>query len=1026
MAGASADVVMAGDGGTEAGGAGNISLMASLTPDEVREIKEYDKLLRFRDQVISGAHPRIKPIHLLGKVVRSQDLPPTSAPATSTVPPPSQPATTKSAVNGERPVVDNFQSRQANLQKPPVNVASSLPGLGALPNSSGGAKSLGPGKPEFDSVLLEKSDDLVKAEIQLQRQRLERSLREQLEQRRMASKASEQLAELDVADILAKALSLVHATPAQSTDETAANNSATSDSFDDNTFYSSRHDTPEFNMVSRIPNESEDEEMREGSPYEPELDMEPVVQSEKALPTQTAPPSGAPSQQQQQQQNTSAPLEAPLPDAGVMVPGLTFAGAGRTQTYARPPAPEAAGALQSSSGTRSEEPGSTGSSSQPSHALDLARVNELSLNQALAREPSPLVRAHDLSPLAPQPTHALPPVIARQPHLAAPGSGGGRQAAPAQVAALRKQPSNASSPESSPHGNRAAEKKKNKKKKRKADRLAAETAAPSTYIKSEPRSPSPLTSDQYARPNKRQRHDQQPLEINDDEPRYERPIQAEKGYQQRYQPRVVRQERVVGYERGDGYQIRYGDEPVLVTSPRYERVYYDDYPPPPLSYPTGPEPASAHPVQYVSREVRPARPATRIVEGPYDDGAPYYREVRAASRMSVRPTAYRDPSQSPVVYERPPAAMPPPTAPPARIVVDAYGREYREPPARAATVIREEVVPEPRGPASEHRYERVLPPRALSRRPEPLDDDTVLYQPASPAYAAPRRVVTQPEYATSEHRAYRDGGTASNRMPPRPSEYVPSRTRLDGPIAAEPPREYIARASSVRPPPVEPARYDHSLGYERVAAVEDRPRGDYYGASSGVVRAASVRPAEGGAVRYEVPVAYERRVFGGADEQPVPVPVREYPAPPPPQLCGRSASVRPPAAAAEPVRYEVPGVGVNYGARVATTTTVREYAPPPPRPAYPGAAGGESSLQHHHHPPPPPPPPPAGRAYSVVPGEAPPPPQVVRREYAAPPQPAERYYGRPPGPPGPPPVREDEEVVYLDRPPPREVYREMR
>jgi hypothetical protein len=577
------------------------------------------------------------------------------------------------------------------------------------------------------------------------------------------------------------------------------------------------------------------------------------------------------------------------------------------------------------------------------------------------------------------------PAIAREAQLSAIETSGA-QAAPAQVAALRKQPSNGSSPESSPHSSKAAEKKKNKKKKRKADRLAADTAAASPYIKPEPRSPSPMTP-QYARPTKRQRHaQQQPLEIPDEEPRYEQRVPVEEGYQERYQPpRVVRQERVVGYERADDYRPHHGEEPILITSPRYERVYYDDYrAPPPSGYPAAPE------SQYVAREVRTVRPASRI-EGPYEDGATYYRDVRAASRMSVRPAAYLDRSQSPVGYERPPAAMPPPRAPPRRIIVDAFGREYLE-PVRPATVVREEVATEPRGP-----YERVLPPRAISRRPELLDDDAVLYHPTSPAYAAPRRVVTQPEYS------YRETAGASNPMAPPPAEYHPSRP--------DPAREYIARPSSVRPA-MEPPRYDSGPPtYERFQpTIDDRapPPRDYYRAASALPAATAADGAA--ATRYEVPVAYE--------------PIHNYPPPP------RSASVRP---AVDAVRYDMPREYASSSRRV-------EYATPPS--AASPAGYHPHHAQHHFAPhlqevrretmPPPPP----ARAYSVVPpGE-----QIIRREYVPAQQQqqqqmGERYYDRPPQQP-PQQLgqqqqgqqqqmgREDDEVVFLERGPVvREGYR---
>ncbi|KAK3306652.1 uncharacterized protein B0T15DRAFT_395777 [Chaetomium strumarium] len=965
MAGAVAVEVAAGNGVPGLKSAGDAPSLASLSSDEIREIKEYEKLLRFRDEVVSGSHPRIKPSHFPGKTAQNQNSVSLPAATSSAAPTAPRPAAAKSAANNGRPVIDTSQSQQANQQRAQVNMTSSLPGLETLSGVPGSARPPGSGKPEIDPVLLEKSDGLIKAEIQLQRQRVERSLREQLEQRRRAAnKASEQLAELDVADILAKAMSLVHATPpAQSTDDTAANASASSDSFDDNTFYSSRHDTPESNMVSRLPNESEDEEMREGSPYEPELDFEPADPVRPAqpasLPTQTVP--GLAASQNQQQVNAPAPVQASSA-AAITVPGLSIGASGST-TISQPRGAEIAGAVQNSSQSRSGDLGQA-ENGQLSAAQDFAQVNERLLDHARAREP-PLVRAHDLSPVAPQPTHVVTSsAIAREPQSAATEPSGGHQAAPAQVAALRKQGSHGSSPESSPHGSRGSEKKKNKKKKRKADRLAVETAAASPYIKPEPRSASPLTP-QDARPSKRQRYSQQqPLEVHDDEARYEPQMPLEEGYPERYQPRVVRQERVVGYERADDYRPHHGEEPILVTSPRYERLYYDEYRAahPPSSFPAGAESA-----QYVPREVRTVRPASRILEPPHEEVATYYRDTRAVSRMSVRPPAYPERSQSPVGYERPPVAMPPPRAPPRRIIVDAYGREYLE-PARPATIIREEVVAEPRGP-----YERVLPPRAVSRRVDLLDDDAVLYHTGSPAYAAPRRVVTQPDSP------YREGAGPSNAMAPPPSEYLPSR----------------ARASTTRPA-VESSRYDPPSAYERIPApIDDRPPPREY------FRAASARPADG-VTRYEVPVAYERRL--GPDDA-IPMSARDYAHPhPPPPL--RPASVRPGAEAT--ARHEGPR---DYGMRRA------EYGPAVS--AAPGASVGYQDVRREAMPPPPP----AGRAYSAMPGEGPPP-QAIHREYVAqgPHQPVERYYGRPP-----PSAREDEEVVFLDRPPlPRDGYREMR
>ncbi|KAL1840547.1 hypothetical protein VTJ49DRAFT_321 [Mycothermus thermophilus] len=969
-------VAMAGSREPVLDAAENGPLASSLSPDELVEFREYGKLLRFRDTVLSGLHPRIKPPHLPAKPTQPPNSHPSSACSSaispSAAPVPSKPAVGTRAVDSSHQVADNARAVEANKQQTRMTV-SVVPGLSTITSdSSSQQRAPELGRPRIDPVLLEKSDDLIKAEIQLQRQRIERSLKEQLDQRRPANKASDQFIDLDVADVFAKAMSLVQststaaapptatATPAaQSTDDTAANASASVENESDNdTFYSSRHDTPDSAiMTSRLPDESADEEMREGSPYEPELDLEPSV------PPGVAPvaPSGVPEPQPQE-----AIVPPAIPTAStIVVPGLSISASTSTRASQSQMTEASVPAQAGGDGLRAEQASQAGSA-QIGGAHDAARRDQRPLDRSTASgSGEPLVRSHDLSPIAPQPTHLVPSAITREPQPSAAGAPGVPQAAPAQVTALRNQPSNGSSPESSPHSGKALEKKgSKKKKKRKADRLGGDAGVPQPYIKPEPRSPSPLTP-QYARPNKRQRQSQgQATDVQDEEPRYDQRMPAEQGMQEdRFQPRVVREERVVGYERPDDYRPRYGDEPALVTSPRYERVYYQDYrPPPPPRYP--------EPDPYTPSHMRVAPATSRVVEAPYDDGA-YYRDGQSASRMSMRPSAHRGRSQSPVGYERPPAAMPPPRAPPRRIIVDAYGREYLE-PVRPATVVREEVVVEQRGP-----YERIPPPsRAVSRRPEPYDDGAALYRPASPGYAPPRRVVTQPEH-------YRE---ATSNPPPRaPVEYLPSRP--------EPPREYLSRPSSVRPA-AEPAHYESAApAYERYPPPPPPPPPaprDYYRAASAYPTAPAAHDVPPPATRYEVPVGYEHH------------PPLDYPPQQP-----RPASVRP-TVAVEPL----PAVAARYDGYAPAPRRVEYASPPvPPPPAGYPAHHVESRMEYV-----PPPPPPASamgtRAYSVAPqGE-----HVVRREYVPPP-----YYGRAP-PPMPPPQpqqqgREDDEVVYLNQAP---------
>lgn len=951
----------------------NSSLMATLKPEERHELEQYEKILRFRDEVVSGTHPRIKPTHVGKPTSGPGPVPPANASSTASAG--QAPGVPKPAVNGNRAMTDNLQ--QANLKKPAVNLGGNvLPGLGTLSNSSSTTEQSKP-KVEINPILLEKSEDLIKAEIQLQRQRIERSLREDFEQRKVSHKGalqpSEQPADFDIADVLAKALILVQANAAQTTttDDTVANASASGDSFDDNTFYSSQHGTPDsHHQLARVPNESEDEQMRDGSPYEPELDLEPL-----AVPAANHPKPPLPSA-------PAAPANQPF---NVNVPDTSSAATSVSRAARQFHPSEAVSSRDSGPASRSEE--STTHTGKErgggGGSRDLSRVNEQLLRQAVGPAGSPVVRAHNLSPFAPQPSRVSPlPTAALEQPIALSETGGRRATPPpAQgVAALRKQPSAVSSPESSPHGGeRPGERKKNKKKKRKADRLA-EAAAASPYIKPEPRSPSPMSAPQYTRPAKRQKQAQQQHHHQGpdyDDARYGQPGSVEGAYQERLQPRVQREERVVGYEREIDPRSRLEGEPLLAT-PRYERVYYDD-PRAPFSGGRLPGSPGMHPSPYIPREVRVA-PRNVIYEvPPADDG--YYRDVRAASRMSMRPAAYRErSSRSPVAYERVAQPMaPPPRMPATRIVVDAFGREYIEPPRPQSVVADRPEIVYARPPPPP-------PPRAVTRRPEGYDDEVMVYEPTSPGYTPQRRVIAQPEYVTPEHRVYRERAYSTHPMAPPSGDYVPSRLR---PVVETPP-DYIARPGSVRPP-MDPPRYESVAAYD-LRAVDERPR-EYYGG-----RAASVRPVAE-AVRYEAPpppappLGYERRMGGEPS-------LREY-------ATIRSASVRPPPLDAAS-RYEVRG---DYGARLGSVQPEmvgREYQ------------GRQELRREVMHPPPPPPV--GGRAYSVFPPEQPPT-QVMRGDGGA--YGDERYYARPP------PIQqqqqqqpEDNEVVYLDRPPMRDVYRQ--
>ncbi|OIW31769.1 hypothetical protein CONLIGDRAFT_629452 [Coniochaeta ligniaria NRRL 30616] len=968
------------------------AMAGSFTAEELHEIHECERLVRFRDEVLSGAHPRIKPAHLAAKTVSRDSRSSSSTALPSAVSPPAFHSTKvqagatgsrQTAVNPEQSAHSNIA--QTALQSFSVNSSQAVPGLGSLPNGAkamaSSARPFAPsGSTEINPVLLEKSADLVKAERHLKRQRLERSLRDEMDQRRVSAKTtlqpSEVLPDFDLADVLSKAQALVKPASPQPTDDTAANASASSDSFDDNTFYSSQHDTPEFlEEESRLLHKSpEDVEMREESPYEPQFEAEPIAQPiAPQIPESNIP----------KRVESNAPMQNNPPHANIPTGPRAERMNGLEPRQNMPPRIPGLQTVQPFEGrislhTAAETSYSAGlgnvGGQQAVNQPQLSAVNSAPLGESLGRQPSPLVRAHNLSPIAPQPAHVSPLAVARQPP-AAQIDDGVRTGTPAQVAALRKQPSAASSPDGSPRDSGATEKKQKKKKKRRSERLAAESGATtaSPYIKPEPRSPSPIVAPSYARPNKRLRQEQrQPGGLDYGEARYDQPPRAEEGYVPRYeQGRTYVEERYPPSQHpqfAEDLRPRQAPPSFITSGSRIEREYYEPGRPSPAAlYHRPASPGSVFPGHYMPGQVRQARSVSHaVLEGSYREGpvAIQYNAAREG-RMSVRPAADRERSRSPVAYERHASVMPPPRAPVRRIIVDEYGREYIE-PSRPAPVIRASEAPGARLEEPEIIYERTVPARAVSRRPDIYEDASMYGQPAPsyPPTSAPyaRRVVTQPELTGPDYRAYRERDYPPRPMARHPDEMLPPR-------AVEVPREYVARAASVRPAS-EAYQYDLPVGYQR-RIVEEVPR-EYAS-----VRAGSVRPVDG--QRYEVRHGYER--------------LREYSAVP-----ARTASVRP----AEPMQYgEV--VRGDQGWRVGSVRPeVREYAPSA---ALPGA--------HREMLPPAAP----GRAYSVRPGEAASPVALRQQEYQQPAlRPADGYYGQAH-------VRQgEEEVTYVDQVPRQDAY----
>lgn len=790
----------------------NKNVSDALTEEERFELEQCQKVIKFRDEVLAGKHPKVKlPAHLAAKLVGSanKSSPPTLLPASQ--------------------VYKNLKlhAHQTNHQAPGGDAATTAPP--AVPEDASLAtaspKTFATGRTEIDPVLLEKSDHLIRAELGLQRQKLERTLREEADQRKGFGHV-EPPEDLDVPTILAKAMSLVQTTtsPSGSGVVDTANAAAEKESsFDTNDYYSSNHETLEshdspdsveqagssdigdrdarsgLTHVVPLRDEAASSETRPVQPptdtritNQPEMEPQPAQQARPTYPTGVPnPPSRPPSVgTTDNPPDGTATHSGSAAQASAQLQSLRSSFASRDVT--RSDTTARADATQGGVDTSPHQ----WPPREPEYAAPEQRGPPgLSLSQNTASIASTVAQTSPLMTGARQPAPA--------PQAVASSDWNAPRGAPAQVAALRGENQVPSSPESSsPHG-KAPEKKKSKKKnKRKADRLAQDAAA-APYIKPEPRSPSPLSGPAQIRPAKRQKQAERPEEgVTYEQPQPREPVRPD--FYHISGPQPIERPPPVTYRR---YATGAPEPNAAYGGHGYERVYHDDAQPSVQPLPRGhyasqaPSPRG-YPVQYAGEEYTPTRSVS------YRQPARYYQDE------------YARPEPEPVGAsgQRPPLM---------RVVVDAFGREYYEPSypqpvrqsvapnARAAepdvvyegaAPIRHSVAPPMRPRDPEVIYERSAPVRAVSRRPpgpENYEEGGVIYRRASPPpYPPQRRVVTQPEYGAPEPAGYPRSYSVRPMAPPG-EEYPPPPERR--PIEGVP-RQYNVRSASARP--LEPVRYD--------------------------------------------------------------------------------------------------------------------------------------------------------------------------------------------------------------------------
>ena len=206
----------------------------SPSPSPEEQERLYDQLLHLRDVVLAGKHPQFKlPPSAIEQLKASLIAP--SGPVCEDQ--------NGAAVNGQSFATNKQQLSQSSTSAAPFG---SLPGLqnitsptvnGGLPRPTGVATT---GVGQLDPIFLQKSDQLVRAETILKRQRLERDLQVQVEQRKLQSSRDKDHgidapSRINIDLVLSSAMDRV-----RHVSGLKAAGSAASSSFDENDYYSSQ------------------------------------------------------------------------------------------------------------------------------------------------------------------------------------------------------------------------------------------------------------------------------------------------------------------------------------------------------------------------------------------------------------------------------------------------------------------------------------------------------------------------------------------------------------------------------------------------------------------------------------------------------------------------------------------------------------------------------------------------------------------------------------------------------------------
>ena len=843
-----------------------------------KEITEYEKIIRLRDEIFANTHPRLKVL----VQAPSQDR---QRPAES---PPSIPA----------PRAPNGVPKLPGVDPPIPNLSKDLIAPASRPSSSLQQSSnalnmvlSGSGSSGIDPIFLTKSEVLVKAELQQKRQRIERALEEQNNQKKVIARQrtfdQDAIPEFDITDVLKKAHELVK--PFKAPEVSGANGSASSDSFDDNTFYSSEMNestTQEADRSDRSPkwrsNKPCNHFLEGHCPYAEAcaFSHDPTLKCrEKADRHQAMDIGNVATDEQANPHPQDRVQQALASNATPTIPPSKLSRIAELEEQLRLLKSQQAGAAEPISSTHAKEP----SDEEPMYSPPDARVPGLHeqlrpgsrvieieedqqrtrarrrspFNQHLqAREydqrhdtsPSVLqndmrvIRNHITSPIAPQPARVSPLAVAKVPPLSQRRRNIGENE-------VSFQGPRSELPIAMPSSNIAVQPLSSRKRRREIDNSERtrnvaprrDLASPEIRIKNEPMSPPPFTGAREAWQPPHRQEVQRPIYIDNDPPQsrdrrvisnrrpLDRPAEVYVPGERRPTTPVVR--RIVSRV---GHRFEPYGEPDLrrVVSARQVRAALS-----PVEQYAVPHPSS-----------------TRAASQVYLPQSGMARDYRAS--VQPQPVMYpdHDRSPSPIIRQvraTPVAREPIPMAPPARRVIqDEFGNRYIEaplPPERHSSV-----APVRRASEFAPRYGEVVQRSASIRDPQVEAYDESQYAPRALSPTSPRYVEyapplrSRPVIDREDGIIYDEDGYAIPREGVRMVEYPISR-----PVGLYEenirPREVVTRMQSVRPLS---SQYDHSR--EQFARVQSvHPEQDRIVSSGGrrdLVRQASrqvsVRPED--------------------------------------------------------------------------------------------------------------------------------------------------------------------------------------